>query len=108
MKDMRKKPDYRSNSVSRGTVVTIIVDGEPVQAYEGESVAAAIYATGRRTLRTTSRRKESRGLYCGIGVCFDCVMIINNTPNVRSCQALVRDGMIVESEKGEGKWKIVS
>jgi aerobic-type carbon monoxide dehydrogenase small subunit (CoxS/CutS family) len=108
MMDIKEESDYRLNRISRGAEIKIIVDGQPVKAYEGESVAAAIYATGRRTLRTTSKRNETRGLYCGIGVCFDCVMIIDNIPNVRSCQKLVRDGMIVESEKGEGKWKIVS
>jgi aerobic-type carbon monoxide dehydrogenase small subunit (CoxS/CutS family) len=108
MKDLKEESDYRLNRISRGTEIKIIVDGQPVKAYEGESVAAAIYATGRRALRTTSRRNETRGLYCGIGVCFDCVMIIDNIPNVRSCQTLVRDGMVIECERGEGKWEIVS
>jgi hypothetical protein len=47
--------------------VSLVVDGVPVPAYEGESVAAALLAAGRRALRTTFRRPEQRGMYCGIG-----------------------------------------
>lgn len=99
--------DYRVNTeISRGAEIKIIVDGQPVKAFEGETVAAAILATGRRALRTTSKTNEMRGLYCGIGVCFDCVMTINNIPSVRTCQTFVENGMTVESQKGEGKWRV--
>lgn len=92
--------------VARGREVEILVDGRPLRAFEGESVAAALLAVGRRALRTTSRRGEPRGMYCGIGVCFDCVMTIDGGPNVRTCQTPVRAGMRVESQRGEGTWKL--
>lgn len=91
--------------VTRGSQVEIFVDGEPIQAFEGESVAAALLASGRRTLRTTARLHEPRGMYCGIGLCFDCVMMIDGKPNVRTCQAAVRAGMRIESQQGDGKWR---
>ena len=93
-------------AVSRGPEVQIVVDGVPVTAFEGESVAAALLASGRRTLRTTARRREPRGLYCGIGVCFDCVMTVDGIPNVRTCQTPVRAGMRVDSQQGEGRWRL--
>lgn len=92
-------------AVTRGPEVEIIVDGHQVRAHEGESVAAALLAAGRRALRTTDRRGEPRGLYCGIGVCFDCVMTLDGRPGVRTCQTPVRDGMRVDSQAGAGAWR---
>ena len=94
--------------VTRGPEVEIVVDGQPIQAFEGESVAAAILSSGRRAYRTTTRLNEPRGMYCGIGVCFDCVMTIDGRPNVRTCQGSVRAGMRVESQGGDGKWRFES
>ncbi len=95
-------------ALRRGPEVEIIVDGLPVRAFEGKSVAAALLADGRRALRTTSRLGEPRGMYCGIGVCFDCVMTIDGRPNVRTCQTPVRAGMRIESQRGEGTWRAES
>ena len=92
-------------AVARGREVELVVDGQPVRAYEGESVAAALLAAGRRALRTTGRRGEPRGLYCGIGACFDCVMAVDGRPGVRACQTPVRDGMRVETQHGAGAWR---
>lgn len=97
--------DFRiDEALERGQKVTLIVDGVSVPAYEGESVAAALLADGRRILRTTPRRGEARGMYCGIGICFDCVMTVDGRPNVRTCQTPVRAGMQVETQHGEGNW----
>jgi len=90
--------------LQRGRPVEIVVDGLPVPAFEGESVAAALFAAGTRVLRTTARHGAPRGLYCGIGVCFECVMTVDRRPNVRTCQTPVRDGLRVETQQGEGRW----
>ena len=95
-----------AGGLTRGPEVEIVVDGQPVRAFEGETVAAALLAGGRRALRTTARRHEPRGVYCGIGVCFDCVMTVDGIPNVRTCQTPVRAGMRVESQPGDGRWRI--
>jgi len=91
-------------AVERGRAVTLIVDGAPLEAFCGESVAAALLASRRRALRTTSRRGEPRGLYCGIGLCFECVMTVDGRPNVRTCRTPVRDGMQVDTQRGDGVW----
>ena len=95
-------------AVVRGTAVEIVVDGLPITAFEGESIAAALLASGRRTLRTTARLHEPRGMYCGIGICFDCVMTVDGNPNVRTCQTAVRAGMRIESQQGDGRWRLES
>lgn len=107
-RERRADPTERrvDDGIQRGRAIEILVDGRPVQAFEGESVAAALLAAGKRALRMTARYGAPRGLYCGIGVCFDCIMTIDGRPNVRTCQTPVRAGMRVESQRGEGMWTL--
>ena len=77
----------------RGERVTIVVDGSPLTAFRGETVAAALLASGRRSLRRTWRTGSPRGLFCAMGVCFDCVVTINERTNTRSCITYVEEGM---------------
>jgi len=93
-------------AVTRQPAIEIIVDGRSVPAFPGESVAAALLATGKRAFRTTARRDEPRGAYCGIGICFDCVMTVDGQPNVRACQTRVRPGMRIETQLGHGVWRV--
>ncbi len=92
------------NGIQRGGAVDIEIDGEALRAYEGETIAAALLAAGRQSFRRTARRGEPRGVYCGMGVCFDCVMTVNGIPNVRTCQTRVSAGMIVRTQMGDGEW----
>jgi predicted molibdopterin-dependent oxidoreductase YjgC len=82
---------------------TITVDGREVTAREGETVAAVLLANGIRTFRHTAKRGEPRGIFCGIGQCNDCVVVVNGRPNVRSCVTPLEEGMAVETQKGLGK-----
>lgn len=92
------------DGVERGGAVDIEIEGEMLRAYEGETIAAALLAAGKHSFRRTARRGEPRGVYCGMGVCFDCVMTVNGIPNVRTCQARVSAGMIVRTQMGDGEW----
>jgi predicted molibdopterin-dependent oxidoreductase YjgC len=85
--------------------ITITVDGKPLRAREGEMIAAALTAAGIKLLRTTSRSRDGRGIFCAIGRCTDCVMVVNGRPNVRTCVTPVEDGMSVETQKHLGVWK---
>jgi predicted molibdopterin-dependent oxidoreductase YjgC len=85
--------------------VTITVDGRNIEAFEDESIAAALAASGIRVHRTTAKYGEPRGVFCNIGRCTDCVMKVDGRPNVRTCVTRVRDGMRVESLKGLGTWE---
>jgi D-hydroxyproline dehydrogenase subunit gamma len=86
-----------TGTVTRGGPVSIVVDGIAVPAFDGESVAAALLADGRRVLRTAPRRAEPRGMYCGIGLCFECVATVDGQRSVRTCRIPVRDGMQVQT-----------
>ena len=103
---LKQEEHRRDGTVTRGREIEIVVDGRSVRAYEGETVAAALMAAGQQSLRTTWRRREPRGLYCGIGLCFDCVVAIDGQPNVRACQTPVRSGMRVDSQAGKGTWRV--
>jgi sarcosine oxidase subunit alpha len=81
-------------------IVTVTFDGEPLTAYEGESLAAALLANGIRALRTTGPNREPRGLYCAIGHCFECQVVVDGHAGVRACLTPVRDGMRVASMPG--------
>ena len=88
--------------VERGPELTILVDGVEVPAYLGETVAAALLAADRRTLRTTLIHGEPRGIFCGMGVCFDCLMVIDDRLGRRACVTPVADGMRVDTQHGTG------
>jgi hypothetical protein len=91
-------------AAARGRV-TIFFAGEPVEAVEGEPVAAALVAAGVRVFRRTSKLGEPRQLFCGIGRCTDCVMVVDGQPNVRTCVTAVREGMRVDVQHGRGVWE---
>jgi predicted molibdopterin-dependent oxidoreductase YjgC len=83
------------DDVGRGEPVTIMVDGVAISAYEGESVATALLASGHRTFRQTRRTGAPRGLFCGMGVCYDCTVHVAGTGVVRSCVTPVEAGMTI-------------
>lgn len=88
-------PLNRHDGLLRGRAISIHVDGEPVEAYAGETVAAVLVADrGLATRRTQSG--APRGVFCGIGLCFDCLVVVNGVPNTRACMTLVEDGMTVQ------------
>lgn len=84
-------------------MVEITVDGKTIMAKEGEPILAALLANNITVNRYTLKRKEPRGLFCGIGQCTDCAMIVDGIPNVRTCITPVKAGMVVETQYGLGK-----
>ena len=89
----------------KGKLVTFTYDGKELQGYEGEPIAAALKAAGVMVHRYTKKEHKPRGIFCAIGRCTDCVMIVNGKPNVRTCITPVEDGMTVEVQDGLGKWR---
>ena len=83
------------------STVTVTFAGRTLQARDGQSVAAALTAAGVRAWRTTRRGARPRGLFCGIGACFDCLLTIDGRPAQRACLAPVRDGMILGETGGD-------
>ena len=130
------------SNVERGRAVRITVDGEAIPAYEGESVAAAMMASGRRVFRHAEPAPQPakngpagdpahapqqaknglagdpahapqqaknglagdpahgggpRGVFCGMGICNECMVTVADVGHVRACIATVRDGMRVST-----------
>lgn len=78
------------------TPVTITVDGEPVRTQAGRTVAASLMLeAGQLAWRSTRFESRPRGVFCGIGVCFDCLVTVDGTPNLRACLVQVAEGMDV-------------
>ncbi|CDR08273.1 (2Fe-2S)-binding protein [Streptomyces iranensis] len=77
-------------------------DGRTVTARPGQSVGAALVAAGIVAWRTTRRESRPRGLFCGIGVCFDCLITVDGRPGQRACLVPARDGMRLSAEVGGG------
>ncbi len=83
-------------------VVTIYYNDEPIEALEGEMVASALINAGIKAFRTTHKLHEPRGIFCAIGRCTDCMMIVDGVPNTRTCMTKVVDGMKVQFQEGLG------
>lgn len=86
--------------------VHITVNGFSMEVSEGESLAAALWANGILALRNDEKTNDPRGMYCGIGHCFECRAIVDGVADVRSCMTPVREGMRVSLPEGiEGRKK---
>lgn len=77
-----------------GRWVTFSLDGIPVRVAAGTSVAAAVWNHGGRRFGTGVDGR-SRAPLCGMGICFECRLTIDNQPGTRSCRLPVREGMVV-------------
>ena len=84
--------------VTRGEPFYVSVDGQTVIAYPGETLATVLIATGLRPFRRTLMGGEPRALFCGMGICFDCLISLNGRRNVRACIAMARPGDLVERQ----------
>ncbi|QQK75725.1 (2Fe-2S)-binding protein [Salicibibacter cibarius] len=78
--------------------VTIQFNGVDYIGLENESIAATLLANGIRTLRYSEKERKPRGIYCGIGHCYECRVTVNGERSVRACITPVKDQMIVESQ----------
>ena len=79
------------------TPITITVNGSPVSGVLGQTLAGVMIAADVLAWRTTRRRGLPRGAFCGIGVCFDCLVDVNGQRDVRACQRRAAPGDVVES-----------
>ena len=84
----------------KGQLVTFSFDGHEIEGYEGEPIAAALKAAGVMTHRYTQKEHKPRGIFCAIGRCTDCVMVVDGVPNVRTCITPLKAGMQVKTQYG--------
>jgi predicted molibdopterin-dependent oxidoreductase YjgC len=81
--------------------VNVSIEGEHVIVPRGLSAAAALMLHGLQFTRTTAVSGSHRAPYCMMGVCFDCLVEIDNVPNVQGCMTIVRDGMNIRRQQGK-------
>lgn len=87
----------------RGKLVYINLNGKKIKAFDGETVIAALYASGIKTYSKSVKYGRPRGFFCGIGKCSSCLMRVNGIPHTRICVTPVENGMKIEYEKGRGE-----
>lgn len=80
------------------TPIAITLDGERLEGVAGQSIAGVILASGRLGFRRTSAAGRPRGIFCGIGVCFDCLVEVDGARDVRACQRRAIDGTVVVTQ----------
>ena len=84
----------------KGIPVTFTFDGKEMKGYEGEPIAAALKVAGVMVHRYTKKEHKPRGIFCAIGRCTDCVMVVDGVPNVRTCITPLKAGMDVRTQYG--------
>ncbi|MBI1925857.1 (2Fe-2S)-binding protein [Candidatus Poribacteria bacterium] len=89
--------------IKRGEAFEIELNGKRVVAYDGETIGTVLLAENVRFCRYTHRGAEPRWLFCGIGVCYDCLVTVNGVPNLRACMTQVKPRMRIQTQSGLGK-----
>lgn len=95
--------DHPILDFNRGRRVKFYFNGRELEGYEGETIAAALHANGIKMLRESDELHRPRGLFCAIGNCSSCLMVVNGKPNVRVCVEKLRENMVVETQRGKGE-----
>ncbi len=75
--------------------VTVQFDGRPLRVTKGLTVAAALLEAGITHFRNTPETGSPRAPFCMMGVCFDCLMVIDGMPNSQACLIQVTEGMTI-------------
>lgn len=83
-------------SVDTPGAVNVSFDGRPLVAVSGQNIGAALVSNGITAWRSTRKNARPRGLFCGIGVCFDCLVTVDGEANQRACLVEVQEGMEIE------------
>jgi predicted molibdopterin-dependent oxidoreductase YjgC len=88
-------------AVRRESAITVTVDGRPVSVLAGETVATVLLAEGIRVFRHSEKRGEPRGVFCGMGICYECLVTVDGVPNMRACVTPVEPDMVIQTGRFE-------
>jgi len=80
----------------------VTFDGAPLDVLPGQTIAAALWSDGITSWRSTRVEGRPRGVFCGIGVCFDCLVTVNGVPNQRACLVPPKPGDEITTQRGDG------
>ncbi len=84
------------SQIKQDEVICITVDDKPIQVPTGYTVTAALLSEGYFSHRSSAVSNEPRGPYCLMGVCFECLVEIDGTPNQQGCMTPVAEGMSIK------------
>ena len=84
-------------------IVEVILNDQKVRATEGMTVAALVLSQGLRATRSTPISGSKRAPFCMMGVCYECLMVIDGKANQRSCATIIKNGMRIEFQQGVGR-----
>ncbi|MCF8567964.1 (2Fe-2S)-binding protein [Alicyclobacillus tolerans] len=93
-----KHPVFHSGSRKS---ITIFFNDEAVEAFEGQTVAAALVNSGRWLLGTSRSKNQPRGVFCTQGWCTNCYIHHQGEARVLACRMKSYDGMKVYSNQGD-------
>jgi len=93
---------FKQLSDGQADHVEIILNGQSLQVTKGISVAAAALSHQQGFTRTTPVSGSKRAPFCMMGVCFDCLMVIDGKGNQRACATIVQQGMRIDNQQGVG------
>ncbi len=82
------------------TTLTVYIDGQPATAELGESVAAVLLREPSLASRTTPVHGTPRAPFCMMGVCFDCLAVVDGVASTQSCLVSVHPGMTIKRQFG--------
>ncbi|MCT7354072.1 (2Fe-2S)-binding protein [Streptomyces sp. 15-116A] len=85
-----------------GPGFTVTLDGRSLDVLPGRTIAAVLWDAGVTSWRSTRDAGRPRGVFCGIGVCFDCLVTVNDRPNQRACLIPARPGDVIRTQEGTG------
>ncbi len=86
-----------------GPAFTVTLDGREIEALPGQTVAAALWTAGVTSWRITRGEGRPRGVFCGIGICFDCLVTVNDRPGRRACLVTLQPGDAIRTQEGTGR-----
>ena len=78
--------------------VVFFFEGKKLSAFDGETLASALLRSGEIFFRE-SKNNNFRGPYCMIGICFECLVDIDQMQSLQSCQVIVKNNMQVKRHK---------
>jgi predicted molibdopterin-dependent oxidoreductase YjgC len=82
------------------SAITVYIDGRPIAAEAGESIAAVMLRQSEAWSRTTPVSRSPRAPYCMMGVCFECLVEVDGQGSVQGCLTPAKDGMRVIRQQG--------
>ena len=93
---MSRMPEQPGERIDRARAISFTFDGKTIPAFEGDTIASALYASGRRIFSRSFKYHRPRGELCGCGQCANSLVQIGGRPGVRACAEPVLDGMAVK------------